>query len=345
MYPYKLPEIDENFYQHSLNTINNYTNNLTTIDLLKDRKIDACPYCNCRNIIKYGRYRGLQRFKCLNENCKRTFSQKTKTLFSHSKKSSELWIKYFILMNNGKSLRECAAILNINLATSFYWRHKILITQNKNYYSILKNYVEVSKIMIKENFKGDKKSNTYRKEKVFIACAMDSNKNLLSKVIARYTISLKSIDMYFSYNIDKNAVLSSYNDRYFDIYSKKHNSSIFPIKEDIISKIVKEINDNDNNFSNKNYINDIKNLNSNLPYKCLFIHSFSLNIKRWLMRFRGVATKYLENYLNWHIIEFKNDYKSFSLNQIDFFKVFLKDFSFIKTKDFSNYNLLFETII
>lgn len=101
MYPYTLQNIDETFYQNSLNIVNKYTNILTTIDLLKDRKITSCPHCNYENIIKYGKYKGLQRFKCLSEDCKRTFSQKTKTLFSHSKKSADLWIKYFVLMNNG----------------------------------------------------------------------------------------------------------------------------------------------------------------------------------------------------------------------------------------------------
>lgn len=343
MYSYNLPEISETFYENNFNSVERYTNNLTVIDLLKDRIISYCPHCSCKNIIKYGKYKGLQRFKCLNDSCKRTFSQKTKTIFSHSKKSCDLWLRYFILMNNRKSLRECASLLNINLATSFYWRHKILITQNKNYYSVLKNYVEVSKIMIKENFKGDKKSNTYRKEKVFVACAMDSNKTLISKVISRYTISLKSIDMHFSYNIDKNAVVSSYNDRYFDIYCKKHNATILPLKENFISNLIYKVNTNIN-FLNKNYMNYIKNLNVKLPYECLFIHGFSLKIKKWLKRFRGVATKYLDNYLNWHIIEFRNNYKSYSLNQIYFFKKLLKDFSFIKTKDFTNYNLLFEFI-
>ena len=71
MYLYDLPEIDENFYKHSFNIVNKYTNNLTITDLLKDRKIDYCPNCNCKDIIKYGKYKGLQRFKCLNKNCKK----------------------------------------------------------------------------------------------------------------------------------------------------------------------------------------------------------------------------------------------------------------------------------
>lgn len=345
MYPYELKEIHGSQVENSLNVVNKYSCQLAIIDLLKNREILCCPHCSCKKIIKFGKYSGLQRYKCSNDFCKKTFSQKTKTLFSYSKKPADLWIKYFILLNNGKSLRECSAILNINLATSFFWRHKILVTQNKNYYNILKNYVEVSKIMMCENFKGNRNANNYNKEKVFIACAMDSNKNLLSKVISRRTISLNSIKANFSYNIDESAILSAYNDRYFDIYSSKHNSKILPVQNKTISTIINQIKSNSLSSKNTYYVKDIEKLNSNLPKKCLFIHSFSLNIKIWLLRFRGVATKYLENYLNWHILDFSNKYKTFSLNQIELFKKFLKEFSYIRIKDFPSYNLAFQTNI
>ncbi len=335
-------DMDPKSVSKKLNIVNKYNSKLAIIDLLKNREILCCPHCSSNKIIKFGKYNGLQRYRCSNNNCKKTFSQKTKTFFSYSKKSVDLWIKYFILLNNGKSLRECSAILNINLATSFFWRHKILITQNRNYYNILKNYVEVSKVMMLENFKGDRNSKNNRKEKVFIACAMDSNKTLLSKVVSRYTISLNSINSNFSYNINENAILSAYNDRYFEIYSLRHNSKLLPVENKTISLIINQL--ESNNLSNKSnlYLEDIKKLNSTLPKKCLFIHSFSLNIRRWLIRFRGVATKYLENYLNWHILEFSNKYKTFTLNQIELFKNFLKEYSYIRIKDFPAYKLMFQ---
>ncbi|WP_195430118.1 IS1 family transposase [Clostridium sp. D46t1_190503_E9] len=180
-------EINSKFKQVDL-----YLNELSIIDILKDKEIRTCPNCNSNNFIKYGKYRGLQRFKCLNKNCGKTFSKKTNSIFSNSKKPLDLWLKYLILMNNEFSLRKCSAILGINLATSFYWRHKFLITQTSNNYNILKNYVEISKIIIKENFKGDRKARYYNKENIFIACAMDSNKSLISKAISRRSISLEA---------------------------------------------------------------------------------------------------------------------------------------------------------
>lgn len=338
-YLIEIPNFDDNHIENKLNVVNGYINELTAADILNNRKFVACPYCNDNNFIKYGKYRGLQRFKCINKSCNKTFSLKTNTIFSYSKKTLDTWMKYFILMNNGKSLRECSNILNINLATSFFWRHKILNPENKNNNNILKNYVEISKLIFRENLKGNRSAKHIKKENIFIVCGIDSNSTIISKVISRRTISLSQINENFSKNIDKNAVLSTYNDRYFDIYAKKQNASTLPLSKESILNLIFQI--KNSNLSNKNSI-EINNINKKLPSKSIFIHKFSLNIRKWLFRFRGVATKYLENYLNWYIIDFKNNHETFLLNQILLFKNHFSNSSYINIREFSNYKLSFQ---
>lgn len=327
-----------NYNDSIFNTVNQYQNDLTLIDILKDKKISNCPHCNGKNFIKHGKYKGVQRFRCTNGLCKKTFSSKTNTLFYNSKKSIDVWIKYFILMNNGKSLRECASTLKINLATCFFWRHKILITQIKNNDKYLKNYVEVSKIIIKENFKGNKSARYTKKENIFIACGMDSNNTIISKPISRYTISLSSINKNFADNFDKDSIISAYNDRYFDVYAKKHNSSSLPLSKNTILDLIEQIRNNKIKTKNPE---DLISINKHLPYNCIFIHSFSLNIKKWLIRFKGVATKYLENYLNWHILNFRHNYKTYLINQITLFKEQFINTIYIRIKDFPKYRIVY----
>ena len=333
-----IDSFNSDYNDEDLNVVNKYQNQLTLIDILKDVKINNCPHCNSKNFIKYGRYRGVQRFRCTNELCKKTFSSKTNTLFYNSKKSINTWIKYLILMNNGKSLRECASILKINLATSFFWRHKILITQINNNSKCLKNYVEVSKIIIKENFKGNRFAKYNRKDNIFIACGMDSNNTIISKPISRYTISIQAITKNFAANFDTDSIISAYNDRYFDVYAKKHNSSSLPLSKNAILNLVEQL--INNKIINKS-TEDLININKHLPNNSIFIHSFSLNIKRWLLRFRGVATKYLENYLNWPILDFRNNYKTYLINQIKLFKEQFINTIYIKIKDFPNYKVVY----
>lgn len=334
----KIPECDNEPTRNKLTIVNNYISNIAVVDILKEKKIDSCPHCNSNKFIKFGKYKGIQRFRCTNAICKKTFSLKTNTMFSYSKKTLDLWMKYLILMNNRKSLRECSAILKISLATSFFWRHKILNSHNTNNNNILKNYVEISKIILKENFKGDKSAKYHNKENIFIACGMDSNNTIISKAISKRTISLDAINKNFSKNIDKNAVLSTYNDRYFDIYAKNQNISNIPLSKETILNLIEQV--TINKLANESC--ELANINVKLPNNSIFIHKFSLNIKKWLIRFRGVATKYLENYLNWHIIDFKNSYKTFLLDQVKLFKNYFINSSHIKVHEFTNYKLSFQ---
>jgi Transposase and inactivated derivatives len=92
--------------------------------LYKNKKIDSCPICGGKKYIKHGTYKGIQRYKC--KECMKTFSTSTNSLWSYSKKDLNIWIKFIELMIKRRSLRFCAKKLNINLATAFYWRHKIL---------------------------------------------------------------------------------------------------------------------------------------------------------------------------------------------------------------------------
>ncbi|MDI9217187.1 IS1595 family transposase [Clostridium tertium] len=325
---YSNDPIKENTIKNIFKTINDHLDYLNTIDIFKDKKIKSCPYCQNSKFIKHGKFRDIQRYKCKNINCSKTFSAKTNSPFSYSKKNITLWMKYLSLMNSGTSIRSCARILGINIATSFYWRHKILVAEaSNNNFKILKDYVEANKIMIKENFKGNKKSKTFNREKIFIICAMDNNESILSKAICRYSISLASISKNFYPNLDKSAFLATSGDRCLVAFAKKHNSTIPKTKLDKLNEIKSESLNAKNTFS---YIT--------LPH----IHSFSFNIYRWLKKFKGVATKYLENYLSWYILDYKSNYSLGNSNQIILLKKLNDENIYLRIKDFSTFKLSYQ---
>lgn len=83
-----------------------------------------CPHCKGEDILRNGKYNGKQRYIC--RNCKRTFTNFTNSATYKSKKSLDKWLKYAKCMLNGYSIRKSAEIVEINIATSFFWRHKIL---------------------------------------------------------------------------------------------------------------------------------------------------------------------------------------------------------------------------
>lgn len=154
------------------------------IELENEIEIKECPYCKSNHFIKYGKFNGIQRYKCKNHNCLRTFSNRTESPWRYSKKGMEHWHKYMRLMDLNSNLRQCADKVNISLSTSFYWRHKILKAIHKINEAIrLDGNVEIIKTMFNENNKGVRGSQRTHKGKIVIMSALDNNNKSFSQII------------------------------------------------------------------------------------------------------------------------------------------------------------------
>lgn len=83
----------------------------------------GCPHCAAPRAIRWGSFSGRQRYRCTR--CKRTFSILTGTPAAYSKKLS-LWAPYARCMAHGLTIRRSAAQLGIHPGTAFRWRHAYL---------------------------------------------------------------------------------------------------------------------------------------------------------------------------------------------------------------------------
>ena len=108
-YDYKLEKLDEfkkNIIRSSIYSSQNI------------KKYKCCPYCGNNQFIKHGRYNGIQRYRCKNKNCRKTFSNTTNSVWKYLKHEPEKWIKFIEFMGEGYSLRICARVLEISVATA-----------------------------------------------------------------------------------------------------------------------------------------------------------------------------------------------------------------------------------
>lgn len=280
---------------------------LDILDLYNKRKslIKCCPNCKSELFIKYGTYKGIQRFKCKNEHCNSTFSLSTNSPWSYSKKDITLWIKYLDLMMKGKSIRYCAEALNINISTSFYWRHKILSAKNSFVEpKILSGCVEMFKIGFVQNFKGCRKipNNVInRRQYIWVASAIDENDNLLSRPVSEGYFKYNFVEKSLFAKIDKKSFVNIHTDTHLIHLAKKHNKKLKPQTSDNAS----------------------------------VIKSFSVNIKKWLRLFRGIATKYLWSYLSWYIIIFKKKHADI----IELINLLTLENTFKSNKDFIKFEV------
>lgn len=82
-----------------------------------------CPHCLNRNIQKWGRFSGRQRYRC--RGCGRTFSTFTGTAL-HYLKHPQLWQRFLWCADGRLTVRASAAVLGVNKDTALRWRHRLL---------------------------------------------------------------------------------------------------------------------------------------------------------------------------------------------------------------------------
>ena len=254
---------------------NNKIINELKVDNIED-KSEKCPYCECTEFIKFGSYKGIQRYRCKNTKCEKTFTKESNNPFRCSKKFKENWVKYYDVFINGLTLRECAKALNITLVTSFYWRHRFLhALAKKNYKEKISGpYIELTQFVTLENFKGDRKFHEEKRDKIIVINALNDKIEILPIMGGRKFFGANQLRDNLIPRLDKKA----YTVGFINGRLKNFCRALNVVNKVKINK--EEINEIDKGYSNK--------------------------IKWWLVKFKGVASKYLDHYLNWRAFEYKN---------------------------------------
>lgn len=260
-------------------------------DIIEVNSPDSCPYCSFDRFIKYGKKKDNRRYKCKSEKCGKTFSDNTNKLWSNSKKTIDIWGEFISLCFKGKTLSECSKKLGISVPTAHSWRIKVLQAISLRQKSKLSNTVGVHVITISENFKGnrDREIIKSKREKIFVAAAKDTNIQFYIKPISRYTISKNKIKENFLPAINPDSKFFVFGNRIFRLMLEDK----FKNKSEYIKSREKS--------------NDVAG-----------VIKFSVGFKAWAMKFRGVATKYLDKYLHLYncIFEANNNARKIDIIKI-----------------------------
>jgi transposase-like protein len=83
----------------------------------------VCPRCESREIVRYGKPRGIQKYKC--KRCRTYFTDLT-GMVMHRTRLRRKWLQYLALMMECLPVREAARRLGISKNTAFAWRHKVI---------------------------------------------------------------------------------------------------------------------------------------------------------------------------------------------------------------------------
>ena len=265
--------------------------------IVAPKEITCCPHCQSAHFVKNGKECGNQRYLC--RGCKKSFVEQTGTILYGSQKDIEVWEKYIHCMMEKYPLRKCAAVCGINLTTAFEWRHKILgALQNMMNEVELDDIVQADETYSTISYKGNHKNfNLPRpahkrgtratkrgisKDQVCVPCGVNLDGLSIAKISNLGKPSLKDLQKVLNGKIAKNSVFITDSLRPYQKLSLDMSLSHIRILRG--KRVVGTFN-----------IQTINSYHSHL--KNMLVH-----------RFKGVATKYLNNYLVYHnFVNFAKD--------------------------------------
>jgi transposase-like protein len=260
------------------------SNRLTALDYQRIKILSTapiCPRCRCEYVTKAGVHNGRQVYKC--KNCKYQFRETAKSLVYYSHKYY-LLVDYIKCMLEGKSLRACANEVGISLPTSFRWRHKILAAiQGLEGGINFSGITEADELLLQYSEKGRRYKSPEEKEQamktihpnVAVLVMTDREGNLLFKHTGENKVQNSQIKEELKRRVSENNLICfKPNDEFKQAVMES------PSKKVIIRRKTKGLAIYSVNVAEKKITNFLV----------------------WMMRFRGVATKYLQNYLMWFVV-------------------------------------------
>jgi len=244
--------------------------------------VKFCPYCQSTDFSKNGTRGSTQRYIC--KECRKVFTGKTGTI-KHGIKNDNKFEKYFRLMfEHYMTLSEISKRIGISYQTAFDWRHKILgtleITTDE-----FNGITEIDDLWFLYSQKGRKglkysriRGGSHRQGdnnfqvKLLVTADREQNKDMSVLKIGR--ISKSDIQQEIGGKFNDSCILVSDKHRSISAFAKSEGVR----HKSFLSK---------NHKATKEYhVQNVNNIASRL--KDVVNH-----------KFRGVSTKYLQNYANW----------------------------------------------
>jgi transposase-like protein len=243
----------------------------------------ACPSCGGVARHRHGSSCGLQRYRCLG--CGRTYNALSGSPLARLKHRN-LWLKYAFALAMQMTVREAAAYCKVAKNTSLHWRHRFTDALASAQADCLSGIVEVDDIFFRENRKGERRLDRPGFRRGTPAVRAGQKQRLTAVVVARdrsrATIvrRLAAHSKEEIYKILKNAVpndalLCTDGFGYYETFSRELGITHLRLVARRRERV-------------KHGAFHIQNVNA-----------FASNLKTWMRKFRGVATKHLQKYLNW----------------------------------------------
>lgn len=247
----------------------------------------ACPACHSHQLHRHGHAHGLQRYRCVP--CGRTFNALTGTPLSRLRHKS-LWVTYAACLLDSRSVRQAAQQLGLHRNTTFRWRHRFLHVARTDRPHGLHGIAEADELYVLESEKGSRQMTRPARrrggharqrgisdEQVCILVARDRTGQTLDFVTGKGALTKAQLHRCLLPVIDKDVLLVTDGHAAYRAFAREAGIS-----------------------------HQAVNLRAGIRVQGAAhvqnVNAYHSRLRDWLRPFRGVATRYLPNYLGWRWI-------------------------------------------
>jgi len=243
-----------------------------------------CPRCGCPRVHRCGHASGLQRFRCLG--CGRSYNALTGTPLARLRKK-KLWLAYLQCVLESRTVREAARVVGVHRTTSFRWRHRFVPGAMRDRPAILSAIVEADETYRLESQKGSRNMTRKPRKRGGAATKRGISGELDCLLVARDRTG-QTLDFHTGRGQVTVAQL------------EKSLKPVLPADVLLIS---------DSALSYRHFarqagiMHEMVNIKAGVRARGAIhlqnVNAWHSRFKSWLVRFRGIASRYLINYSGW----------------------------------------------
>lgn len=249
----------------------------------------ACPHCGGEAIVKFGHSGASQRYRC--KGCGKTFTALTGTPFVRLRDKDKL-LANAACMAEGLSIRRTAARLGISVKQAFRWRHRFLRYLSEQQPAAMTGVVEADETFFPLSFKGQRRGlprppkkrggkpkrkadddDTSPEQVPVLVANQRGTRTTLNALLegldaAHLTAALRPA-------LGADAVLSSDGNAGYGVAARALG------------------------IEAGSFVARYHGPGGTGVWHVQNVNAYHHRLKDWMLRFHGVATKYLPNYLGW----------------------------------------------
>ncbi len=247
-----------------------------------------CPGCTCERYYRHGQANGLPRYRC--RACGRTYNDLSGTPLARLR-LREKWLDYLGSVLDSKSVRAAARDVGVHRNTAFRWRYRFLERPRHAQPTRLSGIAEADEMFMLESQKGARtldrparrrggraSKRGISRELDCILVARDRSGQTVDAVVGRGALTAAQLERLLLPRLDRQVLLVSDAHAAYRSFARKHGIAHEAVNLRAGVRVRRGLTG----------VIHVQNVNA-----------YHQRFRQWLSRFRGVASRYLPNYLGW----------------------------------------------